>query len=48
MDADELSPTVTCPVYITFVAIGVQVLKSDDAESTTFCPKAAKIPTDEF
>ena len=45
--AVELSPTVTCPLYITFVAIGVHVLRFDDAESTTLCPKAAEMPTDE-
>ena len=45
--AAELSPTVTCPVYITFVAIGVHVLRFDDDASTTFCPSAPEIPTEE-
>jgi hypothetical protein len=45
--AAELSPTVTCPLYITFVAMGVQVLRFEEAERTIFCPKAAEIPTDE-
>jgi hypothetical protein len=45
--AEEVSPTITCPVYITLVAMGVQVLKLDEADRTTLWPGAAAMVIDE-